>query len=595
MYSIMMDLDDSKRVYKTSSAIGDDTIHIPFEDFHKSATILVSVKDEDDLNIGEVQLDLGAVLEDSPGSFSYKVPINCNTFSCTLIYQSFLSQSMFQQQPMTETKMTIVLKVLSLELENNKNSGVEQKIKISFQKFVSNEENTVTEVALPPSRTSYRFWFPTEVVFPGSSYLKISDTDFAHLDYYIFGKIDHGDAFDPFIELPIIILPALPLPQISLLHPISHHSENVQVREKNGTLSGNIKCQLILDRAVYAPGEAIIASGSNVVNLSKHNAVVKMNLIRKVELGSSSPCSKVQTQLFPLYEGLCNHLSSLELVGSTINVPAIAPTFFGNPNGSPQSFTFSYSVSLEVNIQGDMCCSSQIPVLISALPPKRIYLASFSSKFPNHGPIDINSSSITEEIRSDLVSHKSTVEEGDKIVTAIDHFHNIYELQENDFGEHFGVNPFRPSVLMSCSRSKVDSLHEPEITSRINHESAMTEILKNLEKELDSHRVITDWIKEHPTILDELSPEEMLRIFQNMKVQVYIPCIAREIVQHSNKLTTMHVRQIMNAFPRFRAQVAKLMLPYVVDSQSIDEILSLLNVSDRKEISRILLLSVKQV
>jgi hypothetical protein len=304
-----------------------------------------------------------------------------------------------------------------------------------------------------------------------------------------------------------------------------------------------------------------------------------MNLKRRMELGSDFQSAQVQAQLFPLYEGLCNPLSSLELTGTTIKIPAVAPTFFGVPSVSIQPFTFTYSISLEVNVQGKICCSSEIPVLISALPPKQDHLNLYSSKGPNHGTIDIESLSITEDTRCDLVSSKSRLEEGDKIITGIDHNHNIYDLQGNSIGQNSRVNPFRPNVLVSYSRLEVNSSHETHETSHLNHESAIAEIMKFLEKELDSHGVISDWIKEHPTIMDEISPEEILKIFQNLKHPVYIPCVAREIGHHSNKLTTMHVRKIIDAFPTFKTQVAKAMLPYVIDPQCSDDILSLLNVS----------------
>jgi len=576
LYSITLSRDENNCVYKRSSVIGDDTIYIPYGEIHTSTSILVSIYDEDDENIGQVLLDLNALHENALECHSFQLPIKCKTFSGTLVYEAFLSQSMFQQQPMKNTSNVIVLRVLSLELQTIKKSFLGPTVKIFFQKSDSNEENKVNDVVLPSDHVSFRFWFPTELIFPGSSYLKYSDSDFAHLDYYIFGKIDHGDVFDPIIEYPVSILPYLPLPQVPLLHPVSHHSENVSIIEKNGKLSGNIKCQLILDRAIYAPGEDIITCGSNVINFSKHNAVVKVNLNRTMELGSRSKCSKVRTQTFTLYEGLCNPLSSLELAGVSVKVPAVAPSFFGIPIGSTQPFTFTYFISLEAIVPDNTSCSSEIPVLISALPPKRKYLSLYSSKCPNHVLLDIESLALRNETQSDLVYSKTRVEEGDIIVPGIDHHHSIYDVMENSVSENRGMNHFKPSVLISLSRSKVTPSHESQATHHLNHDAALVEIMKSLENEIDSHGAISDWIKEHPKIVDDLSTEELTRILDNLKSQVYIPCVAREIALHSNKLTVSHVRKITNAFPAFKSQVVKAMLPYVIDRQNCDDIFNIL-------------------
>ena len=129
-------------------------------------------------------------------------------------------------------------------------------------------------------------------------------------------------------------------------------------------------------RLAYAPGETLQLTGSQVVNSSSISITVRIVIRQIIQLATTGSYAKTTngSQRFEIGSKEVSPSSSIGLDDFQAVVPALPPSFFGARGSSTarrEPLTFTYELSLQAKASSGHKVKVDMPILISALPPKQ--------------------------------------------------------------------------------------------------------------------------------------------------------------------------------------------------------------------------------
>jgi hypothetical protein len=462
-------------------------------------------------------------------------------------------------------------------------------------------------VKLPNESMTWRFAFPTRADTPGSAFLKAGDKAF--IVYYIKAEIDKKSWKNPSLKVPFTIIPTRPAPSPVLLLPIEIEHQDQIKKMKLCCFScgeaGPVTIRFQVGRRAYAPGQTVDLMNSEIVNNSSIHLRARVVLRQQVVLSTTSRSMEFRFHTenrLQLGHKMIAPKSEFSLDDMKIIIPAVPPSFFG-AKGSTTAFreplTYTYSLSLQGKAESGHKVKIDIPVLISALPPKASAIRDASNQNIDAPVVDdpfrIQEYSILDDKPCATVAPVTGLEDDNgQIVPAMTGGGNIYEVE--DSGNGLGFCHYEPQVVVFSSSDDsfkptespiCDIPTAPDVEKEDDVQDAYNKLLERLKVEYDSRLVVDDWIKQYPRVASTLTPKEFAGILRNILFSLEQASIARELTMgfHMNhgKLTTDHVNAALEACPYSKMEILRVMAPYVVDAHKKESVLVHLYSYEREE------------
>jgi hypothetical protein len=462
-------------------------------------------------------------------------------------------------------------------------------------------------VKLPNKSMTWRFAFPTRADAPGSAILNAGDRAF--VAYYVKAEIDKKSWKNPSLKVPITIIPTRPAPTPALLLPFNVQHEEQIKKVKLCCFScgeaGPVMIKFQVDRRAYAPGEIVDLANSEIFNNSSIHVRARVVLHQHIALSTTSKAlerrfhAKHRLQLG--HKIVAPH-SEVNLDDLKIIIPAVPPSFFGS-KGSAIAFReplmYTYVLSLQGKAESGHKVKIDIPILISALPPKASAIRDASNQNIDvpvlMDTFRIREYAILDDKPCTTVAPVTGLEDEDgQIVTAVTGGGNIYEAE--DSGNGTGYCHYEPQVvvfsssndaLISSESSTSNIPTAPDVEQEENVHDAYNELLDRLKAEYDSRLVVDQWIKKYPRVASKLTPEEVAGVLRNILFSLEQASIARELTigfyKNHGQLTTDHVNAALEACPYSKMEIVRVMAPYVVDSHNKESVLVHLYSYEREE------------
>ena len=128
-------------------------------------------------------------------------------------------------------------------------------------------------------------------------------------------------------------------------------------------------------RLAYAPGETLQLTGSQVVNSSSISIILRIVIRQIIQLTTGLNAYTTRgSQRFAIGAKEVSPGTSINLDDFQAIVPALPPSFFGARGSSTarrEPLTFTYELSLQARAYSCHKVKVDMPILISALPPKQ--------------------------------------------------------------------------------------------------------------------------------------------------------------------------------------------------------------------------------
>ena len=327
------------------------------------------------------------------------------------------------------------------------------------------------KVILPNGSTQFKFAFPTRADSPGSAVLNTGDyaVDYAYVGYYILAKIEKKYLQSPTMKAPIVILPLRPVPMPALLAPaidqigpLTMYKSMVfcfPFGEVPSGEAGNVEIKLSLPRRAFAPGEKIDLIGSKVINNCTIPVEARIVIRQIIMLSTTSGLSTEEcTHRIEVDSTFVEPQASSQLESFNITIPALPPSFFGARgllarNKDVQPLTFSYALSLQAKAKSGHKVKIDMPILISALPPKAEAIRSMASTTSNiriDTPFEIQSFSVCDDTPCSTVAMTTGLEDIGEVVPAQTGAGNLWDAEE-DQGTPVEAYTYQPQVILFSS------------------------------------------------------------------------------------------------------------------------------------------------
>jgi hypothetical protein len=470
-------------------------------------------------------------------------------------------------------------------------------------------------ISLPNGPLTFRFAFPTREDSPGSAVLRCGD--YAYIAYYIKAEIDKKGWRNPSLKLPITIIPSRPLPMPQLLSRFAtQHRDEIKKMKFCCFACGNagfVSIEQNIGRRAYAPGETIDLRGSKVSNESSIPVTMQLVLRQHIQL-STTGAYAITThgcQRFHLAETQIAPGSSFdldELIKAT--VPAVPPSFFGAQGLSSakrEPLTFTYELSLQAKAKSGHKVKIDMPILVSALPPKSEALDEASTSVGTANmltPFDIQSFSVTDNSPCDTVNMVTGLEDNQGvIVPSVTGSTNLYD--STDLGSSVNAYHYQPQVVTFSSSTStyptsstpIDAGNDTDViltsapppTLQVDHSKAYNLLLERMAMEYDARITVDKWIKEYPTVASNLTPQEFAGVLKKVLFSLEQAAVARELTNGMSKdvFTTKHITAAMEACPYSKLDIVRVMAPYVRDPENKEDILSSLYSFERSDASKL--------
>lgn len=459
------------------------------------------------------------------------------------------------------------------------------------------------KISLPDGPLSFKFAFPTREDSPGSAVLNCGDS--AYIAYYIKAEIDKKGWRNPSLKYPVTILPSRPVPMLPLLSPSLTEEEDEIKKMKFCCFAcgkaGLVTIKLQTGRRAYAPGETIRLHGSQVLNASTIPVTVQVVLRQHIQL-STTGVHAITTrgcQRFHLAQKEIGPESSLYLDELLPVVPAVPPSFFGAQGLSTarrEPLIYTYELSLQAKAKSGHKVKVDVPILVSALPPKpeAIQEASTAVNTLSIGSLyEIQNFAVTDNSPCDTVIMATGLEDNQGvIVPSITGSTNIYEIE--DSGSSTNFYDYHPQVVtFSSPTGAVDNdmvtISPQQNTVEIDRRKAYDLLLERMAMEYDARLTVDKWIKEYPKAASKLSADEFAGVLKKVLLSLEQAAVARELTNGMGKdaLTTKHITAAMEACPYSKLDIVRVMAPYVRDPENKEDVLSSLYSFERSDASKL--------
>jgi hypothetical protein len=468
------------------------------------------------------------------------------------------------------------------------------------------------KISLPNGPLTFRFAFPTREDSPGSAVLRCGD--YAYIAYYIKAEIDKKGWRNPSLKLPITIIPSRPLPMPQLLSRFAtQHQDEIKKMKFCCFACGNagfVSIEMNVGRRAYAPGEIIDLQGSKVVNDSTIPVTMQLVLRQHIQLSttgvyafSTHGCERFHLAERETAPGTSFYLD--ELLNATI--PAVPPSFFGAQglaSAKREPLTFTYDLSLQAKAKSGHKVKIDMPILVSALPPKPEAIAEASTSASTAAnmlsPFEIQSFAVTDNAPCETVNIVTGLEDNQGvIVPSITGSTNLYD--NTDYGSSVNSYSYQPQVVTFSSTSPGSSTGgidnnvnvTPTSTAapsvKIDHDKAYAVLLERMAVEYDTRLVVDKWIKEYPTAASNLTPQEFAGVLKKVLFSLEQPAVARELTNGMSKdvMTTKHITAAMEACPYSKLELVRVMAPYARDPENKEDVLSSLYSFERNDAAKL--------
>jgi hypothetical protein len=455
------------------------------------------------------------------------------------------------------------------------------------------------KIQLPQGDTQFNFAFPTRADSPGSVVVRAGD--YAYIAYYIRAEIDKKGWKNPSLKLPIVILPSRPVPMRQLLCPVLKELSPLPIHKMKFCCfscgkAGDISIKLAVSRSAFAPGENIDLTGSKVVNDSTIGITVMVVLRQSIKLSTTGKfeVNRCEADKFYLAETTILPQSTFFLDDLNASVPAVPPSFFG-ANGLSSArrepLMFTYELSLQAKADSGHKVKLDIPILVSALPPKpeMVKEASTSIAVETDDPFELHIYAVTDDGPSDTVVMHTGLEDGGTVVASEAGSTNIWEKQD-DSGNTGSTYSYQAQVLMFSGETNVEAPSSiPEMMKEVDHETAYRSLLSSMDAEFDSRATVDKWIKKYPSAASSLTPDEFGGVLKKVLFSMEQASVARELASgmgHTH-LSVDHVLASMTACQFSKMEIVRALAPYVSDPEKKEAVLSDLYSYERNEASKL--------
>ena len=191
-------------------------------------------------------------------------------------------------------------------------------------------------------------------------------------------------------------------------------------------------------RLAYAPGETLQLTGSQVVNSSSISIILRIVIRQIIQLTTGLNAYTTRgSQRFAIGAKEVSPGTSINLDDFQAIVPALPPSFFGARGSSTarrEPLTFTYELSLQARAYSCHKVKVDMPILISALPPKQQAIQdanASNTQVPIYNPFEIQSFAVTDDSPCNTVIMATGLEDGGgKIVDSATGAANIYEPED---------------------------------------------------------------------------------------------------------------------------------------------------------------------
>lgn len=456
------------------------------------------------------------------------------------------------------------------------------------------------KIKLPNERMAFKFAFPTRTSAPGSAAFRYCDD--AYIAYYIKAEIDKKWWRNPSMKLPITILPIRPAPKLALLSPVLVDDEDQVKKYKICCFAcceaGSVQLKFKCNRRAFAPGQRVTIDGTSVINNSNVDLRIHVVLRQHIRLSTTYGWDTTTAkQIFHLGSSSVDSGTEKILDGMPIQIPAVPPSFFGgkgSPIGSSEPLTYTYDISFRVQVPNGNTVKIDLPVLISALPPKdsAIEAAPSASLVGLTDAFSIKDNAVLDDVRCDTVPPITGLEDGDgelkpSTVGAV----NIYEPE--DAGSSTHAYSYEPEVVVFPSyqptETQAPSVDNSLANADVDHDEAYNILIEKMKTEYNSREAVDKWIKEYPSAAASLTPDEFAGALKNVQFSLGQPTVARELASGigNGSLTTDHIIASIEACPFSKMEIVRVMAPFVSDPQNKDAVLEKLYSFEREEASNL--------
>ena len=459
------------------------------------------------------------------------------------------------------------------------------------------------KIKLPDQVMTFKFAFPTRADSPGSVVVNCGDR--AYIAYYIKAEIDRKGWRNPSLKYPITIIPLRPAPMPQLLSQFMIESENQIKKTKICCFAcgeaGMVTIKLNSRRA-YAPGETLQLTGSQVVNSSSISITVRIVIRQIIQLATTGSYAKTTngSQRFEIGSKEVSPSSSIGLDDFQAVVPALPPSFFGARGSSTarrEPLTFTYELSLQAKASSGHKVKVDMPILISALPPKQQAIQdanASNTQVPIYNPFEIQSFAVTDDSPCNTVIMATGLEDGGgKIVDSATGAANIYEPE--DAGSSSNSYMYQPQVVtyQSTINTIEESIAPVEVgNNEADRANAYNGLIENMKYNTDTRFVVNRWIKENPTSAASITSDEFAGVLTKVLFSLEQAAVARELTSGMGNgvLTTEYIMKAIDACPYSKVELVRVMAPYVSDPGNKGIVLEQLYSFERGEASKMFVL-----
>ena len=219
--------------------------------------------------------------------------------------------------------------------------------------------------------------------------------------------------------------------------------------------AGKIKIRLQLGRRAYSPGEKVNLSGSYLDNDSTIPVNVRVVLRQMNQLSTTGTFETTETGIdrIELASEEVEPQSSTSLENLLVTIPAVPPSFFGArglEDALREPLLFTYVLSLQGKATSGHKVKVDMPILISALPPKSdaIHEAvnKTSHQIPITDPFQLQHLSVTDDSPCDTVPVMTGLD-GALVVPSVTGTCNLWEKEE-DTGNPADAFLYEPQVVV---------------------------------------------------------------------------------------------------------------------------------------------------
>lgn len=457
------------------------------------------------------------------------------------------------------------------------------------------------KITLPNESMKWSFAFPTRADSPGSAVLRAGDS--AYVAYYIKAEIDKKGWKNPSLKFPVTIIPTRPAPSPVLLAPASLQYEDQIKKMKMCCFAcgeaGSVMLKFKVGRRAFAPGENVDLSGSAVLNNSTIPVTARIVLRQHIILSTTDKYER-DTRVdhrIELGAKLVDPGVDAALDDLALTIPAVPPSFFGAKGSVAarrEPLVYTYELSLQAKASSGHKVKIDIPILISALPPKAEAIeeasTSPSSVSLHEDAFGIQDNAILDDRPCTTVDPVTGLEDGTgQVVPASTGGGNIFE--PDDLGSGQGVYHYQPQVVVFSSNTAENTPSAPamEDSSAVDHAAAYNKLLEDMKMEYDARLTVDKWIKQYPSVASSLTPGEFAGVLKQILFSLEQATIARELTsgfKNNGRLTTEHINAALEACPYSKMEIVRVMAPYVSDPENKATVLEQLYSFEKEEAAK---------